>query len=207
MLHLLLVVALPSTLAFVQHFDRLHQVALEGGEGGADGRGAEAVGEQAEVGEASLDAGLQAGGGSTAAEGGAVLGHQVHKLLTDLPEKGKRQNISLLSSQKPEWGAKKTTQMLLFSNPSILHRERAEAEGCLVQYVCLTHWSFIWRRFRNVWINGPDRGSEISAASLCCVLMNPRSCLWCWCDRRICQLYLGSIIFYKYIQYIPKSVL
>ncbi len=80
-------VALPSTLSFVQHFDCLHQVALEGGEGGADGRSAEAVGEQAEVGEASLDAGLQAGGGSTAAQWRAVLGHQVDKLLTDLPER------------------------------------------------------------------------------------------------------------------------
>lgn len=88
-LHLLVVVALPSPFAFVQHFDRLHQVALEGGECGADGGSTEAVGEQAEVGEASLDAGLQAGGGSAAAKWGAVLGHEVHKLLTDLPEREK----------------------------------------------------------------------------------------------------------------------
>ena len=87
MLHVLVVVALPSTLAFVQHFNRLHQVALEGRERGADGRAAKAVCEQAEVGEASLDAGLQAGGGPTAAQWGAVLGHQVHKLLTDFPER------------------------------------------------------------------------------------------------------------------------
>lgn len=87
MLHLLVVVALPSPFSFVQHFDRLHQVALEGGQRGADGGSAEAVGEQAEVGEASLDAGLQAGGGSAAAQRGAVLGHEVHKLLTDLPER------------------------------------------------------------------------------------------------------------------------
>lgn len=64
-LHLLVVVALPSTLSFVQQFDRLHQVALEGGERRADGGCTEAMGEQAEVGEASLDARLQAGGGST----------------------------------------------------------------------------------------------------------------------------------------------
>lgn len=88
-------VALPSPLSFVQHFDRLHQVALEGGERGADGGGTEAVGEQAEVGEASLDAGLQARGGPTAAQRRAVLGHQVHKLLTDLPER-KSRGISLL---------------------------------------------------------------------------------------------------------------
>lgn len=87
MLHLLVVVALPSPFSFVQHFDRLHQVALEGGERGADGGSTEAVGEQAKVGEASLDPGLQAGGGSTAAQRRAVLGHQVHKLLTDLPER------------------------------------------------------------------------------------------------------------------------
>lgn len=92
-LHLLVVVALPSALSFVQHFDRLHQVALEGGERGADGGGAEAVGEQAEVGEASLDAGLQAGRGSTAAQWRAVLGHHVHKLLTDLPERNKDKTL------------------------------------------------------------------------------------------------------------------
>lgn len=86
-LHLLVVVALPSTLSFVQQFDRLHQVALEGGERRADGGCTEAMGEQAEVGEASLDARLQAGGGSTGTERGAVLGHEVHKLFTDFPEK------------------------------------------------------------------------------------------------------------------------
>lgn len=88
-------VALPSTLSFVQHFDRLHQVALEGGERGADCGGSEAVGEQAEVGEASLDAGLQAGGGSTAAQWRAVLGHEVHKFLTDLPRKKRNEMFKL----------------------------------------------------------------------------------------------------------------
>lgn len=88
-LHLLVVVALPAPFALVQHFDRLHQVALEGGQRGANGGGAEAVGEEAEVGEASLDAGLQAGGGSAAAQRRAILGHEVHKLLTDLPERGR----------------------------------------------------------------------------------------------------------------------
>lgn len=44
------------------------------------------MGEQAEVGEAALDARFQAGGGSTAAQWRTVLGHQVHKFLTDLPE-------------------------------------------------------------------------------------------------------------------------
>lgn len=106
-------VALPSPLSFVQHFDRLHQVALEGGERGADGGGTEAVGEQAEVGEASLDAGLQAGGGPTAAQWRAVLGHQVHELLTDLPEKKKRQDISLLL-----WRSETVESVLSKMNPS-----------------------------------------------------------------------------------------
>jgi len=106
-LHVLVVVALPSTLAFVQHFNRLHQVALEGRERGADGRAAKAVCEQAEVGEASLDAGLQAGGGPTAAQWGAVLGHQVHKLLTDFPERRRDEALvwgqrSLNLSPKPQ---------------------------------------------------------------------------------------------------------
>lgn len=82
-LHLLVMVALPSFL--VQQLDGLHQVALEGRQRRADGRRAEAVRQQAEVGEAALDAGLQAGRGPAAAQRGAVLGHQVHKLLTDLP--------------------------------------------------------------------------------------------------------------------------
>lgn len=86
-LHLLVVVALPAALALVQHFDRLHQVALEGGERSADGGGPEAVGEEAEVGEASLDARLQAEGGPAASQWRAVLGHEIHKLLADLPER------------------------------------------------------------------------------------------------------------------------
>lgn len=90
MLHLLVVVALASTFPLVQHFDGLHQVALEGRERGADGGASETVGEEAEVGEASLHAGLQTRGGSTAAQRGAVLGHEVHKLLTDLPGRNKR---------------------------------------------------------------------------------------------------------------------
>lgn len=98
-LHLLVVVALPSSLSFVQHFDRLHQVALEGGERGANGRSAKAVGEQAEVGEAPLDAGLQAGGGSTSAQWRAVLGHEVHKLLTDLPGRRGDEALGCVSIQ------------------------------------------------------------------------------------------------------------
>lgn len=91
-LHFLVMVALPSALTLVQHFNGLHQVALEGGERSADGGGAETMGQQAKVGEASLDAWFQAGGGTTSAERGAVLGHQVHKFLTDLP--GRRDQTS-----------------------------------------------------------------------------------------------------------------
>lgn len=79
------VMTLASSLSLVQQFDGLQQVALEGGEGGADGRGAETVSEQAEVGQAALNAGLQAGGGPSCTQRRPVLGHQVNKLLADLP--------------------------------------------------------------------------------------------------------------------------
>lgn len=88
-LHLLLVVALATPVVLVQHFDGLHQVALEGGEGSADSRGTEAVGEQTKVGEVALDPGLQTGVGTTRPQRRAVLGHQVYKLLADLPEEKK----------------------------------------------------------------------------------------------------------------------
>lgn len=85
MLQVLIVVVLAS-FSFVQHLNGLHQVALKGRQRRADGRSAEAVGEQAEVGEAALDARLQARRGSTAPQRRAVLGHEVQELLTDLPE-------------------------------------------------------------------------------------------------------------------------
>lgn len=47
----------------VESFESLGEVVLEGGESGADGRRAEAVCDEGEVGEAALDAGLQDGAG------------------------------------------------------------------------------------------------------------------------------------------------
>lgn len=121
-LHLLVVVALPSTLSFVQQFDRLHQVALKGGERRADGGCTEAVGKQAEVGEASLDARLQAGGGSTGTERGAVLGHEVHKLFTDFPEK-------------------KQDQASVSSTHFSVHRHKHQTHSCTYTFLTYT-WHF-----------------------------------------------------------------
>lgn len=93
MLHLLVMMALPSPFSFVQQFDRLHQVALEGRQRSADGRSTKPMGEQTEVGEASLDTRLQARSGSTASQWGTVLGHEVHKFLTDLSEREQDVNL------------------------------------------------------------------------------------------------------------------
>lgn len=68
------------------------------------------MGEQAEVGEAALDTRLQAGGGSTAAQWRTVLGHQVHKFLTDLPE-----------TRRQEALGHDTTVSLVGCTPSMQH--------------------------------------------------------------------------------------
>lgn len=73
MLELLIVapaaVVAPAPLALVQHLERLLQVALEGGERRTDSGAPEAVGEQAEVGQAALDPGLQARHRSAGSQG------------------------------------------------------------------------------------------------------------------------------------------
>lgn len=58
----------------VESFERLGEVVLQGGQGGTDGGGAEAVRDEGEVGQAALDAGLQDGGGPRVAQGSPVLG-------------------------------------------------------------------------------------------------------------------------------------
>lgn len=68
----------------VESFESLGEVVLEGGERGADGRRAEAVCDEGEVGQAALDAGLQDGAGPGVAQGSPVLGQQVCELLTQL---------------------------------------------------------------------------------------------------------------------------
>ena len=56
---------------------------LDSGEGGHDGGGAEAVRDEREVSEMSLNTGVQEGLGPGVAEGGPVLVQQVHQLLRD----------------------------------------------------------------------------------------------------------------------------
>lgn len=91
--------AFATSFGFVQHFDGLQQVALEGAECGADGWRAEAMGEQAEVGQAALDPGLQARRGPTRTQRRPVLGHEVNKLFADLPEDKKKMKVSAQSRE------------------------------------------------------------------------------------------------------------
>lgn len=90
--------ALATSISFVQQFEGLQQVALESAEGSADGRCAEAMGEQAEVGQAALNPGLQARCGPTRTQRRPVLGHEVNKLFADLPEVKEKMKVSAQSS-------------------------------------------------------------------------------------------------------------
>lgn len=90
--------ALAASLGFVQEFEGLQQVALEGAEGGADGWGAKAMSEQAEVGQAALNPGLQTWCGPTRTQRRPVLGHEVNKLFADLPEGKEKVKVSAQSS-------------------------------------------------------------------------------------------------------------
>lgn len=74
---------------FIQPLEGLHQVVLEGGEGGADGRAPEAVGDEAEMSQAALDSGLQDERGAAVPQRRAILGYQVCKLLANLPGRAK----------------------------------------------------------------------------------------------------------------------
>ena len=69
----------------VQVLDALVHIVLYGRQGGHDGGGPEAVGDHGEVGEGSLDAGVEDGLGPRVAQGGPVLVQQVHQLLADHP--------------------------------------------------------------------------------------------------------------------------
>lgn len=75
-----------AQIHLVHLFERLVQVVLKWGHGGADGRRAEAVGDEAEVGQAALDARFHNGGRSWVSKRRAVLCQQVCELLADLPE-------------------------------------------------------------------------------------------------------------------------
>lgn len=74
-------------VGLVYHDQRLFDVVLHGRHGGADGLAAEAVGNQAEMGQAVLDARLQHRGGPVVAVGGPVLIEEVRELLAHLPVK------------------------------------------------------------------------------------------------------------------------
>lgn len=75
-----------AQIHLVHLFERLVQVVLKWGHGGADGRRAEAVGDEAEVGQAALDSRFHNGGRSWVSKRRAVLCQQVCELLADLPE-------------------------------------------------------------------------------------------------------------------------
>lgn len=70
---------------FVHLLERLVEVVLQRGHGRADGRRAEAVGDEAEVSQAALDPGLEDGSRTGVSQRRAVLSQQIRELLTDLP--------------------------------------------------------------------------------------------------------------------------
>ena len=72
----------------VHAFERLGEIVLQGRERGANGRGAEAVRDEAEVREAALDPRLQDGAGPAVPNRRPVLGQQIRKLFTKLPAEG-----------------------------------------------------------------------------------------------------------------------
>ena len=68
---------------FVQTFDGLLHVVPDRRQSSHDGGGAEAVGDHGEVGEVSLDAGLQDRLGVGVAQWRPVLVQEIHQLLAD----------------------------------------------------------------------------------------------------------------------------
>lgn len=76
----------------VHAFERLGEIVLQGRERGANGRGAEAVRDEAEVREAALDPRLQDRAGPAVADGRPVLSQQICKFFTKLPAEGWERN-------------------------------------------------------------------------------------------------------------------
>ena len=68
-------------IELVQVLDTLGQIVLQGGQGGHDGRGAEAVSDEREVSEVPLYGGVEERLGPGVTEGRPVLVQQVHQLL------------------------------------------------------------------------------------------------------------------------------
>ena len=72
----------------VHAFERLGEIVLQGRERGANGRGAEAMRDEAEVREATLDPRLQDGAGPAVPNRSPVLSQQIRKFFTKLPANG-----------------------------------------------------------------------------------------------------------------------
>lgn len=71
----------------VHAFERLSEIVLQGRERGANGWGAEAMRDEAEVREAALDPWLQDGAGPAVPDWCPVLRQQIRKFFTKLPTK------------------------------------------------------------------------------------------------------------------------
>ena len=69
----------------VQHPQALLDVVVDCAQGGHDGGAPEAVGDGGEVGQVSLDAGLQHGLGPGVAQGAPVLVEKLCQLVTHIP--------------------------------------------------------------------------------------------------------------------------
>ena len=70
----------------VHAFESFSQVVLEGREGGADSGSPKAVSDEAEVSQAALNAWFQNRGGPAVSNGCPVLGQEICKFFTKLPE-------------------------------------------------------------------------------------------------------------------------
>ena len=81
-------------VGLVEVLDALVEVVLDGGESRHDGRGAEAVGDGGEVGQVSLDAGLQHGLRPGVAQGAPVLVEKLSQLVTHVPRREEMSHVS-----------------------------------------------------------------------------------------------------------------
>lgn len=88
----------------VHAFESFSQVVLEGCEGSADGWSPKAMGDEAEVSQAALNAWFQNRGGPAVTNGRPVLGQEICKFFTKLParrrEEGERKpSLVTITSQ------------------------------------------------------------------------------------------------------------
>lgn len=78
------VVGVVAEVHFVHGLERLGEIVLQGGNGGAHRRAAKSMRDEVEVGQAALDARLQDRVGPRVPQGRSVLSQQVGELFTDL---------------------------------------------------------------------------------------------------------------------------